>query len=160
MLSLTRTELAGKLVRDEAWTDLGRVLAAPTRGGVVHDVFRVESGLYVLRTPVRPIGLDGDAPGSGPRVDQVERDVRTGIGEQSRALADDDGIGEQVELVDQVVGEQPSDEGTAAGHQQCAVLMRLQITDRRGDVAVPDSRARPLRVGEAGRFDALAPADR
>src|SRR6266566_7149392 len=69
-------------------------------------------------------------------LDQVERDVRTGIGEQSYALADDDGIGEQVELVDQAVGQQPSDEGTAAGHQQRAVLMGLQITDGGGDVAV------------------------
>src|SRR2546428_5490281 len=154
----TSRSSAGQLVCDETWTDLGRVLPAPTRGRVAHDVFGVDSGLYVLRTPERPIGLNGDAPGSGPRVDQVEREVRTGIGEQSCALADDDGIGEQVELVDQVVGEQPSDEGTAAGHQQCAVLMRLQITDGRGDVAVQDSRARPQRVGEAGRCHVLGPA--
>src|SRR6266536_6004023 len=52
--------------------DLSHVLAAPTRGRVAHDVFGVDRGLYVLRTPVRPIGLDGDAPGSGPRVEQVE----------------------------------------------------------------------------------------
>src|SRR5213076_1521851 len=87
-------------VCDEAWTDLGRVLAAPTRGRVAHDVFGVDGGPDVLRTPERSIGLDGDAPGSGPRVDQIERDVRAGIGEQSCALADDDRIGEQVELVD------------------------------------------------------------
>src|ERR1700730_5648814 len=133
----------------------GRVLAAPTRGRVAHDVLGVDRGRYVLRTPERPIGLDGDAPGSGPRVDQVECDVRTRIGEQSCALADDDGIGEQVELVDQVVGEQPSDEGTAAGYQQFAVLLRLQITDGGGDVAGQDGRARPLRVGEAGRYHVL-----
>ena len=72
-----------------------------------------------------------------------QRDVRTGIGEQPCALADDDGIGEQVELVDQVVGEQPSDEGTAAGHQQFAVLLRLQITDGRGDVAGQDTSCPP-----------------
>src|SRR2546422_3942971 len=45
---------------------LGRVLPAPTRGRVAHDVFGVDSGLYVLRTAERPIGLNGDAPGSGP----------------------------------------------------------------------------------------------
>src|SRR6267143_4054600 len=78
---------------------INRVLA-PTRDRVAHDVFGVESGLYVLRTPERPIGLDGDAPGSGPRADQVERDVRTRIGEQSCALADDHRISQQVELVD------------------------------------------------------------
>src|SRR5438445_12514173 len=107
----------------------GRVLAAPTRGRVAHDVFGVDRRRYVLRTPERSIGLDGDAPGSGPRADQVERDVRTGIGEQSCALADDDGIGEQVALVDQLVGEQPSDEGTTAGHPQRALLMRRRLTD-------------------------------
>src|SRR5438128_1574322 len=133
-------------------------LAAPTRGRLAHDLLGVDRGRCVLRTPERPIGLDGDAPRSGPRVDQVERDVRTGIGEQSCALADDYGLREQVEMCDQVVGEQPSDEGTAAGHQQYAVLMRLQITDGPGDVAVQDSRARPLRVGEAGRCHVLGPA--
>src|SRR5207302_8008520 len=37
-------------------------------------------------------------------------------------------------------------------------LMPLQITDSRGDFAVQDSRARPLRVGEAGRCHVLGPA--
>jgi hypothetical protein len=36
--------------------------------------------------------------------------------------------------------------------------MGLQITDGRGDVAVQDSRARPLRVGDAGRDHVLGPA--
>ena len=116
------------------------------------------SGRCVRRAPSRPIGLDGYAPRSGPRGDQFERGVRTGIGEQSCALADDDGIGDQAQLVDQVVGEQPSDEDTAAGHQQFAVLLRLQITDGLGDVADQDTRARPLRVGEAGRYNVLGPA--
>ena len=79
-------------------------------------------------------------------------------GNKSCALADDDGIGEQVELVDQVVGEQPSDEDTAAGHQQCAVLMHLQITDGRSDVAAQDGRARPLRIGKTGGRHVLGPA--
>src|SRR6266545_6327003 len=93
-------------------------------------------GLDVFRTlPKKPISLDGYAPGSGPRVDQIERHVRTGIGEQPCALAEDDGIDEQVELIDQIMGEQPSDEDTAAGHQQITVLLCLQITDGRGDVA-------------------------
>ena len=120
--------------------------AAATIGaisGAARSRVRVGRGRCVLRAPSRPIGLDGDAPGRGPRGDQFERDVRTGIGEQPCALADDDGIGEQVELVDQVVGEQPSDEGTAAGHQQFAVLLRLQITDGRGDVAGQDTSCPP-----------------
>src|SRR4030081_446443 len=36
--------------------------------------------------------------------------------------------------------------------------MRLQITDGRGDIAVQDRRARPLRIGEAGRCHVLGPA--
>src|SRR5207253_9296036 len=90
-----------------------------TRARVAHDVFGVDRGRYVLRTPERSIGLDGDAPGRGPRVDQFERDVRTGIGEQSCALADHERIGEQVQLVDQVVGEQPSDEGAEIERASC-----------------------------------------
>src|SRR5216684_5936736 len=116
-------------------------------------------GLDVFRPlPKRPISLDGYTPGSGPRVDQIESGVRTGIGEQPCALAEHDGVDDQVELVDQVVGEQPSDEGTAAWHQQFAVRLRLQITDGRCDVAGQDTRARPLRVGEAGRCHVLGPA--
>jgi hypothetical protein len=73
--------------------------------GAARSCIRVGRGRCVLRARRRPIGLDGYAPGSGPRGDQLERAVRTGIGEQPCSLADDDGIGEQVELVDQVVGE-------------------------------------------------------
>src|SRR5258708_13821327 len=103
-------------------------------------------GLDVIRPlPKSPISLDGYAPGSGPRVDQIESGVRTGIGEQPCALAEDDGIDDQVELVDQVVGEQPSDEGTTAWHHQFAILLRLQITAGRADVAVQANRACPLR---------------
>src|ERR1700730_12815438 len=116
-------------------------------------------GLDVFRPlPKRPISLEGYAPGSGPRVDQAESRVRTGIGEHTCALAEDDGVDDQVELVDQVVGEQPSDEGTAAWHQQRAVLLSLQITDGGGDVAGQDTRARPLRGGEAGRCPGLVAA--
>ena len=77
--------------------------------------------------------------------------VRAGVGEQPRALADHDGIRQQVELVDQVVGEQPPDEGTAARHHQLAVVLRLQLTDGRGKVAGQDVRALPLGIGEAVR---------
>src|ERR1700730_15121205 len=62
---------------------VGRLGASPTS--------RASVGC-ILRTSSRPIGLDGYAPGSGPRVDQVERGVRTGGREQPCALADDDGI--------------------------------------------------------------------
>src|SRR5260370_6980493 len=85
-------------------------------------------GLDVIRPlPKSPISLDGYAPGRGPRVDQIESGVLTGIGEQPRALAEDDGIDDQVELVDQVVGEQPADQVTAAGHHHLALLLPPQL---------------------------------
>src|SRR5438105_14279038 len=103
----------------------------------------------VLRAADSPICLDRYAPGSCPRADQIYGDVWARVGEQPRPLADDDGIDEQVELVDQTVGEQPSDEDTTAGHQQVAVLLRLELTNGRRDVAGEDARALPLRIFEA-----------
>jgi hypothetical protein len=49
---------------------------------------------------------------------QVKRNVRAGIGEQPRALADDHGDDEQVDLVNEVVLEQPPDQRAAAMHLQ------------------------------------------
>src|SRR5437870_8945317 len=129
------------------------------RSAELRDVFWEGRGRYVLRAPPkRPISLNRYAPRGRTRVDQIERAVRTGIREEPRALADDHGIDDEVELVDQVIGEQPSEEDTTAGHKQVALLLRLQITDGHGDVARQDSRARPLRVGEGGRCHVLGPA--
>src|SRR5437870_4094497 len=116
------------------------------RSAELRDVFWEGRGRYVLRAPPkRPISLNRYAPRGRTRVDQIERAVRTGIREEPRALADDHGIDDEVELVDQVSGEQPSEEDTAAGHKQVALLLRLQITDGQGDVARQDSRPRPQR---------------
>src|SRR5436309_14265328 len=123
------------------------------------DVFGEGRGGYVLRAPPKgPISLNRYAPGGRTRVDQIQRAVRTGIREEPRALAYDHGIDDEVELVNQVIGEQPSEEDAAAGHKQVALLLRLQITDGHGDVARQDSRARPLRVGEGRRCHVLGPA--
>src|SRR3982074_3819821 len=94
---------------------------------------RASIGGCVLRAASRPIGLDGYAPGSGPRVDQVERGVRPSAALSASALAADAGAGEQVEPAGQVVRGQQSDEGTDAGDQELGVLLRLQITDGGGD---------------------------
>src|SRR6187551_2732637 len=61
----------------------------------------------VPRAPGGPIDLDRDTAQGGPRSDQLERPVPAGVGEQPRALADDHGEDEQVELVDEVIVEQP-----------------------------------------------------
>src|ERR1044071_397145 len=114
---------------------------------------------YVLRAPATgPISLDRYASGGRARADKVESAVRTGIREQPRALADDHRIDDEVELVDQLLGQQPSEEDAAARHQQAAALLRLQITHRAGDIALEESRARPLRVGQGGRCHVLGPA--
>jgi hypothetical protein len=57
-------------------------------------------------------------------VEQVERGVRSGVGEQPRALPDDHGVGEQGDFVDQLVSEQPAD--------QVATAVYLELTVRGG----------------------------
>ena len=60
-------------------------------------------GGCILRAPGGPVDLDRYPLRGGPRVDQVERLVRAGVGEQPRALADDHGADEQGDLVDKLV---------------------------------------------------------
>src|SRR5436190_12954781 len=72
----------------------------------------------IPRAPGGPVDLDRYALRVGSRVDQVKRNVRAGVGEQPRALAEDYGDDEQVHLVDEVVIEQPPDQGAAAVHLQ------------------------------------------
>ncbi len=45
----------------------------------------------ILRAPGRPVDLDRYALREGSRFDQVKRNVRAGVGEQPRALAEDHG---------------------------------------------------------------------
>src|SRR6266513_6437106 len=73
-------------------------------------------GGCILRAPGGPIDLDRYPLRGNSRVDQVERGVRAGVGEQPRALADDHRDGEQGDLVDKLVVEQPADQGAAAVH--------------------------------------------
>src|SRR5215210_8308903 len=87
-------------------------------GSFLSHVLQVGRGRFVLRAPVGSVDLEDHPAGGGPRVDQLKRSVRAGVGEQPRALADDQGVGEQVDLVDEVVVEQPPDKGAAAVHLQ------------------------------------------
>jgi hypothetical protein len=54
---------------------------------------------------VGPVDLDRYTLRVGSRLDQVKGDVGAGVGEQPRALAEDDGDDEQVDLVHEVVFE-------------------------------------------------------
>jgi hypothetical protein len=80
---------------------------------------------------------------------------RPASGNQPRALADDHRADEQAELVEELVLEQPPDQGAAAVHLQLAPRPGLELTDGRREVAGEDGRAGPLRVGEGVRPDVL-----
>ena len=88
--------------------------------------------------PARPVDLDRYALRVGSRVDQVECNVRAGVGEQPRALAEDYGDDEQVHLVDEVVIEQPPDQRAAAVDLQLTPRLGFQLADGRRDVAGED----------------------
>src|SRR2546430_10143358 len=66
-------------------------------------------GGCILRAPGGPVDVDRHPLAGNSPVDQVERGVRAGVGEEPRALADDHGVGEQGDLVDKLVVEQPTD---------------------------------------------------
>src|SRR6185437_9712166 len=68
----------------------------------------------ILRAPGGPVDLERYPLRVGPRVDQVKRHVQAGVGEEPRALPDDHGADEQVDLVDKMVVEQPPGQGAAA----------------------------------------------
>ena len=54
---------------------------------------------------------------------------RTAFWEEPCPLANDHGVGEQGDLIDQVMSEQPADEGAAAVHLQLAVWLGFQLAD-------------------------------
>jgi hypothetical protein len=68
--------------------------------GHLRHVLQVGGGLPVLRATGRTVDLEDHPAGGGARLDQLERRVQAGVGEQPPALADDHGVGEQGELVD------------------------------------------------------------
>ena len=72
-------------------------------------------GFCVLRASGGPVDLDRYGLRVGSRVDQVKRNVRAGAGEQPRALAEDHGDDEQVDLVDEVVSSSHSVSGDGKG---------------------------------------------
>src|SRR5712692_9575749 len=112
-------------------------------------------GGCILRAPDGPVDLDRYPLRGGSRVDQIKRYVRAGVGEQPRALADDHGEGEQGDLVDKLVVEQPPDQGAAALHLQLASRLGFQLADGGRNVTGEYGRVRPTRFGERGRCDVL-----
>src|SRR5712691_7632016 len=116
-------------------------------------------GRSVLRAPGGVVDLDRhSAGGDRLRSDQLERSVRAGVREQPRALADDHGEGEQIDLVDEVVVEEPPEQGAAAVHLQLASRLGLQLANGSRDVTGEDGRVRPLRIEGCGRCHVLGPS--
>src|SRR5207245_10130604 len=112
-------------------------------------------GGCVLRASGRPVHLDRYPFWGSPRLDQLKRCVRAGVGEQPRALADDHGADEQGDLVDKLVVWQPADQSAAAVHLQLTLPLGFQLADGARDVTGEDGCVRPPRFGERGRCDVL-----
>jgi hypothetical protein len=67
------------------------------------------------------------------------------------------GIGEQGDLVDKLVVEQPADQLAAAVHLQLTRRLGFQLADGGRDVTGEDGRVRPPRLGQRGRCEVLGP---
>jgi hypothetical protein len=93
---------------------------------------------WILRAAGGPVDLDRQSLGVDARVDQVKRDVRAGLGEEARALAEDHGDDEELDLVDEVVVEQPPDQGTAAVDLHLTPRLGFQLADGRREVTGED----------------------
>src|SRR5215212_8793439 len=138
--TVSRTALAPPYVPDiTARSALDRVRRSLRSSGSLDEVSISRSscrpwGRSVPRAPGGPVDLDRHPAGGGPRLDQLERRVRAGVGEQTRALADDHGEDQEVHLVDKVVGEQPPDQVAAAVHLQLPFLLGFQLADGGRDV--------------------------
>jgi len=89
----------------------------------------------VLRAPGGSVDLNRHALRVGSRINQVERDVQARVGEQPCALAQDHRDDQQSDLVDELLLEQPSDQGSAAMDLQLTSWLGLQFADGRYEVA-------------------------
>ena len=89
------------------------------------------------------------------RARERELERRVALGEQPLAGAERERIDEQVELVDQAVGEHRSHQPGAAADVEVAVELLLQAPDRRRVVRSDDLRVAPRRLGQRARDDVL-----
>src|ERR671914_2761735 len=111
------------MLSSSGWSPVGKTDWGPRRDSSPLDSWRGGRCRYVLRAPGGPVDLDRHTARGGSRFDQFERPVPAGVGEQPRALADDHGIGEQGDLVDKLVVEEPADQVAAAVHLQLAARL-------------------------------------
>src|SRR5262245_22184250 len=88
------------------------------------------------RPPVRPIGLDHHAGRQRARLDQLQVVRLAVLREEPQPVADDDRRDPQVQLVDQVPLEEPPEQLAAAMKLELTAGLRLQLANRRLNVAV------------------------
>src|SRR4029078_1118340 len=86
-------------------------------------------GGCVPRAASGAIVLDRYSRWGGSRVDQLERSIRTAVGEQPCPLADDHREREQIHLVDEVGLQQPPGQGAATVDLELASRLGLQIAN-------------------------------
>src|SRR5258708_6641142 len=110
-----------------AWVGLGPT-AGTGRSSGASPTSRASVGC-ILRAPGRPVDLERYALREGSRFDQVKRYVRTVVGEQPRALADDHRDDEQIHLVDEVVLDQPPGQAPPPSHLHLTPRLALPLPD-------------------------------
>src|SRR6201747_2721340 len=101
------------------------------------------------------VGEDRDAGANRLRVGQLQRRLLGALAEQALAAAEDDREDHQPQLVDQAVREQAPHQLGAAGDQDHAVDLALDLGDLLGEVAGEHRRVVPLPRLERGGDDVL-----
>src|SRR5580765_4571548 len=95
------------------------------------------------------VDLELDAVGpERPALDEPQLQPVDSVGEEPPPATEDCGEDHQPQLVDEVCREQCPDQGSAAGDEDGAVRVVLELRDRGDDVAGEDGRVLPLGVGE------------
>src|SRR5687768_1469645 len=113
------------------------------------------AGVPEGRATGRPIRLERHAGWKRSRLDQLEVVRLASLREQPEPVPHDDGVDPQVELVDEVALEQPSEQDAAAVKLKLASRLRLELADGRLDVGVDHMSVLPGRVLERGRGHVL-----
>src|SRR4051812_5231841 len=107
------------------------------------------------RPASRSIRLEHDPGRRRSRFDELQVVRLATLGEEPQPFADDHRVDPQVELVDEVALEQPSEQLAAAVDLELAARLRLELADRRLDVAGDDLGRLPARILERGRRHVL-----
>src|SRR6266496_6336859 len=101
------------------------------------------------------VGEMQDSVAVGLRSGERELGCRAGVSEQPLTAAMCQRIDEQVQIVDQAVGEQCPDQGPAAADVNVAVDLVLEVTDRARAIGAKDRGVAPVRGLQRSGDDVL-----